>query len=810
MNKSLPQFIAAGLLSLAAIFAPTASGEVLLSEDFNYPTGNLYGQGGWLQSNNKENPIQVTGTKLSLAGFASGKSVKLTPSDSKDQDCVHALVDRASDGTVTGITTGSVYVATLINVQNVTDQIYFMSFGSSNSSNLLKDGASAIGNNGCSYLIPGDEGKYKIGIGKTSSKPTANTTTEFDYNTTHLLVVKYTLVEGTTNDTFEAWIDPAVGDAEPSAELSATVAGQADIISRGIVGLFLNQATGSVKKSPEMLVGPVRVATSWAELWSEGGETPDPSDKGEISVGKVNLPEALYQYQKYPVTVNVKASNLSENITVGGLNSAVKSDVTVIPAAEACSAAGYNLQLTLDASAGTEISTTLALTSGEANANVGVKVAVQPTETFATFRVVPNLNVGSIYYFSGTATVTYVDASTSTIYMQDVAGGMALKYEYSGYEQSPLAVGDKVKNFYLMTGEPEVTGGVNSCYLMAYPAPEGMGFGTVTETGVEKQPIELALADLAENAETYLNRLVKVTDVTFAAAGQKFGTAGTEISSNGASGKVRSFAGTNLVGTEIPATAQSVTGISTSLSSVMISMRSATDLVASAADAEALEVTKELLVDENEYYPVNVATPFAKFTVKAKNLSKAAAVYVTGKDRDQFTADLEEIPAGTGTYDITVAFKPTKTGRQQANLMIETSNTELTYNQGFAAQAYDPDNLPTFTVDASAVTEFSAAAGSTQEQTVTINATGLLDYGSIRVLGQGQGAFRIGSTMFLKDGATQLKVTFAPAKEGTFTETIEFTSPKAETKTIVVKGKTTGSAPTPGDKEGDELVFDTS
>ena len=52
-----------------------------------------------------------------------------------------------------------------------------------------------------------------------------------------------------------------------------------------------------MKKSPEMLVGPVRVATSWAELWSEGGETPDPSDKGEISVGKVNLPELLYQYQ---------------------------------------------------------------------------------------------------------------------------------------------------------------------------------------------------------------------------------------------------------------------------------------------------------------------------------------------------------------------------------------------------------------------------------------------------------------------------------------------------------------------------------
>ncbi|MGN1251733.1 MAG: T9SS type A sorting domain-containing protein, partial [Muribaculaceae bacterium] len=118
-------------------------------------------------------------------------------------------------------------------------------------------------------------------------------------------------------------------------------------------------------------------------------------------------------------------------------------------------------------------------------------------------------------------------------------------------------------------------------------------------------------------------------------------------------------------------------------------------------------------------------------------------------------------------------------------------------------------NLPVFSVDNSAVTEFSAKVGEKHEQTVTISATGLLDAGKIRVLGQGNAAFQISSTMFLKDGTSTLRVTFAPKTEGTFTEVIEFSADKAETKTITVTGKTTGGAVV-GDKEGDELVFDTT
>ncbi len=801
--KSLSKLLLKGLPALALMASTAASAEVLLNEGFNYPAGDLYGQGGWLQSNNKTNPIQVTSDILAHEGYASGNSVRLKPNDSQDQDCQKPFVADNGDGTYTGITDGPVYVAMLVNVQNVTDQIYFTAFGTTNSSNTIKDGVSFTGPYGATFVVPSStEGKYTLGIGKNTSSPSATSSKELDYNTTNLVVLKYTAIPGTTNDTFEAWINPVAGIAEPTPELSATV-NQGDP-TRGIASFALCQATGSVKKSPEMLVGPIRIATSWSELWGDSGsEAPDgkASLAGTVSFGDCY---ALYQYQKFTAKLSISAKNLTEDVTISGTDIA-KPSVTTVSAADAMN--GFTVDLEVDASAGTAISETVTLTSGDVSSDVKVEINVFPANTLASFRFIPTMAEYETYYFTGTATVTHVDTANSKIYLQDVVGGMALGYEYTNLDKSPFKVGDKLTKLYIMATEPSF--GVPGCELLSYFESDGAAYGTVTETGVTKEPQEVSLSDLSADLESYLNRLVKISDVSFGAAGQKFSTTGTDITSGGATGKVRAFADTDISGTEIPETASSITGISTSPTTVMVTMRSLADLAMTTAGEETLEVSEELLVDANEYYPVGVSTPFAKFTVKAQNLAKAAAIYITGTNRDQFEADLEEIPAGTGVYEITVSLNPTKTGRLVGNLMIDTSNTLLTYNKSFAGLAYDPDHLPEFSVDASAVTDFSAKVGESQEQTITISAQGLLDYGSVRVLGEGNGAFIIGSTMFLKDGTTQLKVTFAPKTEGTFSETIEFSTPKAATQTVKVKGSTNGGA-AGSDKEGDELTFDVS
>lgn len=807
----------AGAAMAAALALPaTASADVLFTETFDYSAGNLYPQGEWLQSAHKLNPIQVTETKLSFDNFLSGKSIQLNPDQAQDQDVIHACVPRtitdaeANKGTVTGIAEGDIYVGFLINVQNVEAQNYFFSMVSTNYSSALNDGAAPIGNLNTVQLLPSDTpGKFILGIDKASgtfSAPAA-VTGDLDLNTTYFVVLHLGIVEGSANDVFEAWINPASTGGDPDLQ-APTSKGD---LSKGFVGVAISQATGS-KKCPEMLVGPIRVTTTWDEIFGAGSEGPDepnpPSGEAAITVTAPSFSEgfALYQFQEYPAAVTVKASGLTEDITVGGLGGDVTSDVTVIPAAAAMSDGGYKLPVTICDKEGDGVFATLTFTSGETSASTYITVETSPVQTLSSFRAADKVEDWGLYYYAGNARVTYVDKVNNKMYLQDIVGGISVGWEYTYEENAPFKAGDKVKGIYLLALEKSL--GIPTFEIMLYNSPDGsFGCGTLVAENDFQTPVEATLADIADAPDMYINRLVTVSDITFTDAGATLTTQGTAVTSGEAAGRVRPFAQTDAVGTVIPESA-TVTGISTSLSGAIITVRSAADIVVPQEEA-SIEITRELLVDASEYYPVGVATPFAKLTVKATNMPKATSVWIGGKNRSAFTADVDEIPAGTGEYTINITFKPTGTGRNEAMINFDASPTELSKTLSFSCLAFDPDNLPEFTVDSSTLTPFTAAPGASQEQTVTIHASRLLDYGAVRVLGQGNGAFQIGSTTFLKDGDTQLKVTFAPRTAGNYTEVIEFSTPKAETVTITVTGSTEGERPGE-DKQGDELVFDTS
>lgn len=804
--KTLRRGVAGALFAASVLFPAAVSAGVLFSETFDYPAGNLYPQGGWLLSNHKDqtNPIKVTDTPLAYDGFLSGKSVKLTSVNAQDEDVTHACVPRTEDGTVTPITEGDIYIGFLLNVQNVESKNYFLSLLSTNYSMKLED-AKAFTQTARVIAVPSGDGKFKLGFDKNSNNPTA-TSEDLDLNTTYFVVLHYGIVEGTTNDVFEAWINPT--STKTDSDL-ITDSSKADL-GKGFVGVAISQATTGTLSTPEMFVGPIMVTTSWEDLF-EGGDTPvgpiDPVDKSEIKVTMSQLPQgfALYQYQTYPVSVNVKATGITEDITISGLSSAVKSSVTTISAADALSDEGCTIDLTLNASSAESIKETLSFASGDVLGVLPVAVDVVPVNSMMNFRFASSTQSGEIYNCSGNAWVTYVDAVNKKIYMQDIVGGIAVGYDYTGLDNAPFKAGDKIKGLYLLA--EDAVQNVPSFQLMGYFAPEGVAFASLVAENDFRTPTELTLAELAESPEYYLNRLVKVSDVSFADAGAAFTTAGTAVTSGDAAGRVRPFAGTDLIGATIPESG-SVTGISTSAAAAIVTLRSSADLEAAAVES-GLEISRELLVDATEYYPLGVETPFATLTVKANNMPKATAVWIGGKQRDSFIADLEEIPAGTGEYTINITFKPTVTGRNEAMINFDASPTELSQSLSFACLAYDPDNMPEFTVDTDELVPFSTAVATTQEQTITIRAAHLLDYGSIRVLGEGNGAFRISSTSFLKDGATQLKVTFAPQSEGSFSETIEFSAVKAQTLTVKVSGSTSGSAPSE-DKQGDELEFDTA
>ncbi len=801
-KSCLRRFAAGTVIAAAALALPSAaSAERLMTENFEYNLGNLYGQGGWLQTTNKQNPIQVVANQLTYQDYQTsqkGYSVKFTPESINDQDLKKPFNDVA-------LKEGTVYMSALVNIQAATSDMYVLGLFSPTYSGITDNTGST---EYARLFICPEDGGFKFGLNKSITPLTSvavKTDEVYNFDTTYLVVMSYEFVDGSSNDILSLWVNPVIDDSEPAALISTTANGDASA-TLGLQGVSLRQGTTGSVKCPEMLVGALRVATTWADLFEEGEGGETPADAA-ITATPLTFPEACYQHQKSESVITVRGTNLTEDITVGGLTSGeVTASASTISAEEACAGAGVQLTLSLNPASGNSVNDVLTLTSGDVTVSMPIQIYVVPVTDEVNLRALSMKPTDweTTYRYTGKmARVTYVDEPNTTVYIEDMTGAVRFDYSFMGFETCPVKAGDKVTNIYCMALDKEL-GVTPFMYIMS----------EVTAEGSFKEPNEVSLGELAASPEDYLNRLVKVSDVTFnnVAEGAVFGTASLDISSpymsGTASGKTRSFAGTDLIGKEIPAAATSITGISTSASAAVVTMRSSEDLVAPEEET-TLDVTSELLVDNNEYYPLNVATPFAKFTVKTVNLPKAGMVWLGGTNRAMFSIDTDEIPAGTGETVITVTYKPTTKGAHSCNINFDVTPTELSQSLTMRCKAYDPDNLPTLTVDQTGLTAFAANVGETAEQKISYTVSGGLDYGTVKVLGKSNGAFRISSTSMMKDGTYPLTITFAPQAEGEFTEDIEFSTDKAEKVTITVNGSTTGGLK-PEEKQGDELTFDAS
>lgn len=236
------------LAAVAAALWTPAQGEVLLEETFDYATGGLYGQGGWLQYGTKTDaPLSVEDKALSYSGYAAaeGKSAKLAGlSDATDQSLYHVL---PGVGGAETITSGNVYLAALINVQEAGNNVYFMSFAAGTKS--FPADTRTGSEIGRLFISEGDAaGTFKLGMSKNVANPT-NTSADLALNTTHLVVMKYTFVEGSTNDVFSVWVDPSDLSAEGTPLM--TQSNTADISATlGMRAIVLRQGGTNKKKSP--------------------------------------------------------------------------------------------------------------------------------------------------------------------------------------------------------------------------------------------------------------------------------------------------------------------------------------------------------------------------------------------------------------------------------------------------------------------------------------------------------------------------------------------------------------------------------
>lgn len=208
--------LACTLMLLTALFCTSTDIEAQIKwqENFDYPTGDLYGQGGWGKyGSNPNEPIQVVEQTLDYSGYpggVKGKSVKLGPASAGEDLLVRF------DPSEEGIKSGTIYYSALINVSEVpTGPTFVMTLLARTANTVITDGKTGT-ELGKLYVDNGeDENHYKLGVERGSTKAVYSDK-NFNLGETYLIVVKYEIgAAGERQDGVTLYVNPTSYTEDP-------------------------------------------------------------------------------------------------------------------------------------------------------------------------------------------------------------------------------------------------------------------------------------------------------------------------------------------------------------------------------------------------------------------------------------------------------------------------------------------------------------------------------------------------------------------------------------------------------------------
>jgi hypothetical protein len=253
-NRTIVKKIVTIIIALFILGSQSIFSQALFEENFNYNAGDTLVKNGWTaHSGAGTNTITVVLPGLSYSGYASsgvGFAAKLVNSG---EDVNRLMSD--------SISTGSAYISFLVRVDTARSAgDYFFNIG-----------PTAMGSSiyrGRVYVKQAVNGKLSFGVSKGAASATVltqYTDSVFTLGTTHLIVLKYTIVAGASNDSVSLFVDPVISGSEPAPLIhqSDTTSTDTDI---NVARIALRQ--GSASTAPYLLIDGIRVANSWSSMSS--------------------------------------------------------------------------------------------------------------------------------------------------------------------------------------------------------------------------------------------------------------------------------------------------------------------------------------------------------------------------------------------------------------------------------------------------------------------------------------------------------------------------------------------------------------
>ncbi len=231
------------LIALVVIltgFNRTGFGQILLEENFDYPTGDLITAHGWTaHSGAGTQAITVTNPGLTFSGYAGSAigNAALVDNTGEDDNRVFAVQSA-----------GVVYTAFMVNI-TTTAAGYFFHLG-----------GDPIGSTFRGKVFMDATNHFGLSLGSNTGTFSTSTYTP---GVTYIIVLKYEIVSGTANDIVSLFVfDASVPSSEPALPAIGplTDAASSDI-NPGSVALRQFSATQN------FTLDGIRVGLSWADLF---------------------------------------------------------------------------------------------------------------------------------------------------------------------------------------------------------------------------------------------------------------------------------------------------------------------------------------------------------------------------------------------------------------------------------------------------------------------------------------------------------------------------------------------------------------
>lgn len=259
------------LILLLVLKSTFGFSQQIFTESFNYPTNANLSLNNWTaHSGAGTNAIKV-GSGLEYTGITTQGGAAILTTSGED-------INRQL-GSV--FSSGVVYARFLINVSAAQDAgDYFFHLGPQTLGTTFR---------GKAFVKKSTKG-FQIGVTKAGNAPVYSSS-EYELNKTHVVVIKYTFKSGSsTDDEVVLYINPTL-EKEPTMANSTTPSGETDAENIGSVAL----RQGAAANAPSVSVDEIKVSSSWNDLFTN---TPTETIKVEKTYLKANLIYSVYLVNK--------------------------------------------------------------------------------------------------------------------------------------------------------------------------------------------------------------------------------------------------------------------------------------------------------------------------------------------------------------------------------------------------------------------------------------------------------------------------------------------------------------------------------